>query len=125
MPAAVQSALVTPNGYPGRSSTLGCRVPSAMTTAPSLRITICTRHLVSIISKASIARHVLFDLLPFHETQRAEDDELAERLKNFIMHLRQRDPQFATQDAMDEALAQGLFSTAAKVSGTPRFLLSD
>lgn len=31
------------------------------------------------------------------------------------MHLRKRDPQFATQDAMDEALEQGLFSTAAKV----------
>lgn len=31
------------------------------------------------------------------------------------MHLRKHDPQFATQDAMDEALEQGLFSTAAKV----------
>lgn len=40
---------------------------------------------------------------------------MAERLKAFIMHLRKRDPQFATQDAMDEALEQGLFSTAAKV----------
>lgn len=47
--------------------------------------------------------------------QRSGDEELAERLKAFIMHLRKRDPQFATQDAMDEALEQGLFSTAAKV----------
>lgn len=47
--------------------------------------------------------------------QRSGDDELAERLKAFIMHLRGKDPQFATQDAMDEALEQGLFSTAAKV----------
>lgn len=47
--------------------------------------------------------------------QRSGDDELAERLKAFIMHLRRKDPQFATQDAMDEALEQGLFSTAAKV----------
>lgn len=47
--------------------------------------------------------------------QRAGDEELAEKLKAFIMHLRQRDPQFATQDAMDDALEKGLFSTAAKV----------
>lgn len=48
-------------------------------------------------------------------SQRSGDDELAERLKAFVMHLRGKDPQFATQDAMDEALEQGLFSTAAKV----------
>ena len=47
--------------------------------------------------------------------QRSGDEELAERLKAFIMHLRGKDPQFATQDAMNEALEQGLFSTAAKV----------
>ncbi len=47
--------------------------------------------------------------------QRSGDEELAERLKAFIMHLRGKDPQFATQDAMDKALEQGLFSTAAKV----------
>lgn len=47
--------------------------------------------------------------------QRSGDEELAERLKAFIMHLRQRDPQYATQDAMDDAVEKGLFSTAAKV----------
>lgn len=47
--------------------------------------------------------------------QRSEDHELAERLKAFILHLRKRDPQFSTQDAMEDALAKGLFSTAAKV----------
>lgn len=31
------------------------------------------------------------------------------------MHLRQRDPQFATQDDMDDALEKGLLATAAKV----------
>ncbi|CAM9400686.1 unnamed protein product [Pylaiella littoralis] len=49
------------------------------------------------------------------DAMRSDDEELAERLKEFIMHLRKRDPQFATQDAMDEALEQGLFSTAAKL----------
>ncbi|CAM9637507.1 unnamed protein product [Ectocarpus sp. 8 AP-2014] len=49
------------------------------------------------------------------DAMRSGDEELAERLKAFIMHLRKRDPQFATQDAMDEALEQGLFSTAAKL----------
>lgn len=47
--------------------------------------------------------------------QRSGDEELAETLKAFIMHLRQRDPQYATQDAMDDAVEKGLFSTAAKV----------
>ncbi|CAB1118246.1 unnamed protein product [Ectocarpus sp. CCAP 1310/34] len=49
------------------------------------------------------------------DAMRSGDEELVERLKAFIMHLRKRDPQFATQDAMDEALEQGLFSTAAKL----------
>ncbi|CAN0030467.1 unnamed protein product [Laminaria digitata] len=49
------------------------------------------------------------------DAMRSGDEELAERLKAFIMHLRQRDPQFATQDAMDDALEKGLFSTAAKL----------
>ncbi|CAM9317914.1 unnamed protein product [Scytosiphon promiscuus] len=40
------------------------------------------------------------------DATRSGDDDLAERLKAFIMHLRKRDPQFATQDAMDEALEQ-------------------
>eukprot|EP00752_Nemacystus_decipiens_P012347 g10945.t2 len=48
------------------------------------------------------------------DAMRSGDDELAERLKAFIMHLRKKDPQYATQDAMDDALEQGLFSTAAK-----------
>lgn len=55
-------------------------------------------------------------------SQRSGDDELAERLKTFIMHLRGKDPQFATQDAMDEALEQGLFSTAAKVRTATRLI---
>eukprot|EP00752_Nemacystus_decipiens_P012346 g10945.t1 len=49
------------------------------------------------------------------DAMRSGDDELAERLKAFIMHLRKKDPQYATQDAMDDALEQGLFSTAAKL----------
>ncbi|CAN0022307.1 unnamed protein product [Ectocarpus sp. 12 AP-2014] len=49
------------------------------------------------------------------DAMRSGDEELVERLKAFIMHLRKRDPQFATQDAMDEALEQGLFSAAAKL----------
>ncbi|CAM9949534.1 unnamed protein product [Discosporangium mesarthrocarpum] len=43
------------------------------------------------------------------------NDDQVERLKALIMHLRQQDPEFRTEDAMYEALDQGMFSKAAKL----------
>lgn len=56
--------------------------------------------------------------MPFDDiqsTKRENDKDLAARLKAFILHLRKQDPQFATQDAMNDAMSKGLFATAAKV----------
>lgn len=53
------------------------------------------------------------DLL--RQALRENDKDLAARLKAFILHLRKQDPQFATQDAMNDAMSKGLFATAAKL----------
>ncbi|CAM9627904.1 unnamed protein product [Choristocarpus tenellus] len=44
-----------------------------------------------------------------------DDQELIKKLKGFIMYLRQQDPQFRTEDAMRETLAQGMTAKAAKL----------
>ncbi|CBN78468.1 hypothetical protein Esi_0121_0071 [Ectocarpus siliculosus] len=101
--------MLHPNGRRGDGSSGGGTCPRARVRVERDRRTRLFESIRGNREKIGRAMNSLRDAM------RTGDEELAERLKAFIMHLRKRDPQFATQDAMDEALEQGLFSTAAKL----------